>query len=94
MKFKLFFNLILLILCFVTATTGVAQVPVAKRVRNFDVQKYIIRSNFDRKNKIYLGDSTIILKPMNAGFNTLLLDAAGMKFDSITLESDSNPLAY
>ena len=94
MKLKFFLNLLLFNLCLLTITSTFAQVPVAKRVRTFDVQQYIIRSNFDRKNKIYLGDSTIILKPLNAGFNTLLLDAAGMKFDSITIEPDNKLLKY
>ena len=64
------------------------------RVRTFDAQHYIIRSNFDRKNKIYFGDTTVQVKPLKDGFNTLVLDSVGMKFDSVTLESDGTTLDY
>ncbi len=62
------------------------------RERTFDAQHYIIRSSFDRNNKIYFGDATVQVKPLKDGFKTLVLDSAGMKFDSVTLEPDGKPL--
>ena len=94
MKFKFFLKLLLLTFCLLITSSAFAQATVAKRVRTYDVKQYIIRSNFDRPNKTYLGDTTIMLKPLNNGFNTLLLDSAGMQFDSITIEPDNKPLQY
>lgn len=64
------------------------------RERTFDVQHYIIRSSFDQKNKIYFGDTTVQVKPLKDGFNTLILDSVGMKFDSVTLESTDKQLPF
>lgn len=66
----------------------------SKELRTFDVQHYIIRSSFDRGNKTYFGDVTIQLKPLQNGFNSVLLDAAEMKFDSIKLEPAGTALNY
>ena len=64
------------------------------RERTFDAQHYIIRSSFDRDNKIYFGDTTVQIKPLKDGFNTLILDSVGMKFDSVTLESTDKQLPF
>jgi aminopeptidase N len=67
-----------------------AQAPqISNRERTYDVQHYIIRSKFDRKAKIYYGDSTVVFKPLKAGFNILNLDAAGMKYESIKLGDEN-----
>ncbi len=62
------------------------------RERTFDAQHYIMRSSFDRQNKVYFGDTTVQVKPLKDGFKTLILDATGMTFDSITSEPDGKPL--
>lgn len=62
------------------------------KIRTFDAQHYIIRSAFDRANKIYFGDVTVQVKPLKDGFDTLILDSVGMKFESITLETDGTKL--
>lgn len=64
------------------------------RERTFDAQHYIIRSSFDRAQKIYFGDATVQVKPLKDGFSTLTLDSVGMKFDSITLEPAGTALQY
>lgn len=64
------------------------------RERTYDVQHYIIRTSFDRKNKIVFGDTTVSLKPLSDNFRTLELDAVGMKFDFIKLEPEQTDLRY
>ena len=62
--------------------------------RTYDVQHYIIRSSFDRQNKTYFGDVTVQLKPLKGNFNTVVLDAANMRFDSVRLEPAGTNLRY
>lgn len=85
-----------LALAFVFVSSLAAQAPqVVNRERTYDVQHYIIRSKFDRKAKIYYGDSTVVFKPLKAGFSVLNLDAAGMKYESIKLgDENGKPLQY
>lgn len=64
------------------------------RSRTFDVQHYIIRVSFDRANKIVFGDTTVQLKPLQNDFKELELDAVGMKYDSVKLESSGKDLVY
>ncbi len=66
----------------------------AARIRTFDAQHYIIRSSFDRVNKVYFGDVTVQVKPLKDGFTTLILDSVGMKFDSIVLEPEGKQLKF
>lgn len=81
--FAFLFNLVFVFSLF-------AQAPQIKtRERNFDVQHYVIRSKFDRQNKMYFGDSSIVVKPLREGFNVLNLDAAGMKFESVKLGDEN-----
>ena len=59
-----------------------------KRVRpprTYDVQHYVIRTRFDVPNKTVIGDTTVVLKPLAAGFNSFDLDASGLKVESVTL---------
>lgn len=72
--------------------SNVAQSSV--KTRTFDAQHYIIRSSFDRTNKIYFGDVTVQVKPLQDNFSTLILDSIGMKFDSIMLEPEGKSLEY
>lgn len=94
-KFLLKAFLFLAFLIFVNNITS-AQIPqqTSARVRTFDAQHYIIRSKFDRVNKIYYGDATVQVKPLKDGFSTLVLDSVGMKFDSIKLEPEGKSLEY
>jgi aminopeptidase N len=87
---KNFKPLFALTLIFLSAIFVFAQ----NRVRTYDVQHYVIRSSFDRANKIYFGDSTIQLKPLNKNFNSVVLDAAGIQFESIKVEPSGANLKY
>lgn len=95
MKFNYLFKLFLF-LALLTFTDQVSFAQAAKetaaRVRTFDAQHYIIRSSFDRKNKIYYGDATIQVKPLKDGFKTLVLDSVGMTIENITLEPNGTRL--
>lgn len=73
-----------------------AQTPqaVSARVRTYDVQNYIIRMKFDRAAKMIFGDTTVQLKPLKENFQTLELDAANMKFDTVKLDSTELNLFY
>jgi aminopeptidase N len=64
------------------------------RVHDYDVQNYIIRSSFNRSQKTFSGDTTIQLKPLKANFNSLILDAADMTFESIKLDPAGTNLQY
>ncbi|MGI8554876.1 MAG: M1 family metallopeptidase, partial [Pyrinomonadaceae bacterium] len=71
------------LLVFSCASISTAQVS---QVRSFDVQHYLIRSSFDRPQRTFFGDVTILLKPLKANFRELELDAADMKFDFVKIE--------
>jgi aminopeptidase N len=64
------------------------------RTRTYDVQHYIIRTKFDRPEKMVIGDTTVQLKPLADGFNTFFLDAVGFKVESVTLEPDNIKLEW
>jgi aminopeptidase N len=64
------------------------------RSRTFDVQNYLIRTSFDRKNKKIFGETVVTLKPLKNGFETLELDAANLDFESVKLEQDGKDLEY
>ncbi|MCD9187338.1 MAG: M1 family metallopeptidase [Pyrinomonadaceae bacterium] len=64
------------------------------RPRTFDAQHYILRISFDRANKTVFGDTTVQLKPLSDNFNTVQLDAVGLKFESVKLEPDNQDLSY
>lgn len=64
------------------------------RERTFDVQHYIIRTSFDRKEKMVYGDTTISFKPLKDDFKTVEFDSAGIKYDSVKFESDNTDLSY
>jgi aminopeptidase N len=64
------------------------------RNRTFDAQHYLIRTSFDRKNKAIFGETTISLKPLKAGFNSVELDAADLNFESVKLEPNGTDLNF
>jgi aminopeptidase N len=82
-----------LFFCSVFVSTAFAQ--NTSRLKEYDIQHYIIRSKFDRVSKTYLGDTSVIFKPAKDGLKVLNLDSAGMKFDSVTLgDADGKRLPY
>ncbi len=64
------------------------------RERTYDVQHYIIRTSFDRKEKAVFGDTTISFKPLKDDFKTVEFDSVGIKYDSVKLESNNTDLSY
>lgn len=64
------------------------------RARTFDVQHYIIRTSFNHSTKTVFGDTTVSLKPLQNGFKTLELDAVGLIFESVKLETTNQDLSY
>jgi len=68
--------------------------PDFNRAQTFDVQHYILRVSFDRTKKKVFGDTTVVLKPLKAGFSEMELDAAGLAFTSVKLEPGETNLKY
>ena len=58
------------------------------------MQHYILRVSFDPAKKKVFGDTTVQLKPVTAGFSEVELDAAGLAFEKVTLESTNTALKY
>lgn len=73
--------------------SSVAQMEVRPE-RTYDVQHYLIRTDIDRKSKSISGDTTITLKPLKNGFESVRLDAVGLRFSSVTLEPGSKTLQF
>lgn len=73
-----------------------AQAPAARfnRSQTYDVQHYVIRLSFDRKNKRIFGDTTVRLKPLVSGFDRFELDAVGLRFESVKLDADGPALEF
>ena len=68
--------------------------PNFNRAQTFDAQNYTIRASFDRVNTKVFGDTTVSLKPLKANFQIVELDAVGLAFDSVKLESSGVDLKY
>ncbi len=85
---------ILFLITFVFSINISAESNKFNRVRSYDVQHYIIRLEFDRKNKVVFGDSTIQLKPLSDNFSVLDLDAKGINFESVSIESSNQQLLF
>ncbi len=64
------------------------------RTRSFDVQHYLIRTSFDRRNKSIFGETIISLKPLNKDFKTVELDASNLNFESVKLDSNGADLRF
>ena len=62
--------------------------------RTYDVLHYLIRTRFDVQGKTVIGDETITLKPLAAGFNSFALDASDMQIESVTLSQSNVPLQW
>ncbi|HMF56761.1 MAG TPA: M1 family metallopeptidase, partial [Pyrinomonadaceae bacterium] len=62
--------------------------------RTYDVQHYTLRSRFDVANKTLIGDETVALKPLAAGFKSFELDAAAMQIESVTLDGSNKTLQW
>jgi aminopeptidase N len=90
---RLLFAFFLFVFCVLSVP---AQYPKqnSNRIRTYDVEHYIIRTNFDRANKIVFGDTTVQLKPLRGNFRTLELDAANLQFETIKLDSGNSDLTY
>lgn len=92
-----YFQLLLLVILtaclahFSDAQTGKQNV---NRIRTFDAQHYLIRTSFDRKNKTIFGETTVSLKPLKSGFNSVELDAANLDFESVKLEPKETDLKF
>ncbi len=72
----------------------VAQRPDMNRARTYDVQHYVLRVSFDHAKRTVFGDTTVRLKPLAANFREAELDAAALKFTSITLDGSDAPLKF
>jgi aminopeptidase N len=62
--------------------------------RTYDVLHYLIRTRFDVPARTVIGDETITLKPLAAGFNSFALDAADMQIESTTLSPSNVTLQW
>ncbi|MEZ5346794.1 MAG: M1 family metallopeptidase [Pyrinomonadaceae bacterium] len=85
--------LIIPLVFFLTPTVN-AEKKSFNRERTYDVQHYLIRLNFDRKQKAVNGDVVITLKPLAAGFRILDLDAENLNIRSITFDNSPAPLKF
>lgn len=68
--------------------------PNFTRAQTFDAQHYVIRASFDREKGKVFGDTTVVLKPLMAGFRVAELDAVDMTFDSVKLDPSGTDLQY
>jgi len=64
------------------------------RPQTFDAQHYVIRASFDRVNKKVFGDTTVLLKPLSKNFRVVELDAVGLVFESVKLETSGVDLQH
>lgn len=83
-----------LIFLFIFQAYGQTSVKTFNRERNYDVQHYVIRTSFDRKSKTVYGDTTVSFKPLKNDFKIIELDSAGIKYDSVRLESGNTNLSF
>ena len=89
-----FITVVLLLVFSVLSTSAQTSKPNSNRIRTYDVQHYVLRVNFDRANRIVFGDTTVRLKPLKENFQTIELDAANMRFESVKLDSGNSDLTY
>ncbi|MBA2380418.1 MAG: DUF3458 domain-containing protein, partial [Blastocatellia bacterium] len=55
---------------------------------------YVLRVSFDHTKRTVFGDTTVRLKPLADNFREAELDAAALKFTSVTLDGSDTPLKY
>jgi aminopeptidase N len=65
-----------------------------RRPRTYDVLSYKIRTRFDVPNKTVIGDETVTLEPLGAGFRSFQLDASDMKIEAVTLARTDTALRW
>ncbi len=87
-------SFLFLILLFTFQISAQTVVKNPNRERTFDVQHYVIRTSFDRKQKMVFGDTTVSFKPLKNDFRVVEFDSAGKKYESIKLESGGADLSY
>ncbi len=90
---KIFVTTLLALTFFFTAPVN-GENKSFNRKRTFDVRHYIMRLSFDRAKKTVYGEATIRLSPLEKDFRTLSLDAANIKFSSITDETTDQKLEF
>ncbi|MGB7925373.1 MAG: DUF3458 domain-containing protein [Pyrinomonadaceae bacterium] len=66
----------------------------ARPARTFDVLNYTIRTRFDVPDKAVVGDVTVTLKPLAAGFKSFALDASDMRVEAVTLAGTNTALRW
>ena len=86
-RFLLFVNLFTFL--FLSTVSAQSSRPNLNRTRTFDVQHYIVKTSFDRKQKIVFGETTVKFKPLNENFKTIELDSEGLTFTSVKLEPEN-----
>lgn len=81
---------------FIAAFSALAQTPRPdfNRPQTFDAQHYLLRVSFDREKKQVRGETTVMLKPLKAGFRTVELDAVDIAFESVKLAPYDTDLQY
>ncbi len=78
----------------ILSPSAFAQIPNFTRTSDYDVQHYILRVSFDRKERRVLGDTTVLLKPLADSFRQVTLDSVGISYTSVALEPGGKPLNY
>jgi aminopeptidase N len=62
--------------------------------RTFDVLNYTIRTRFGISDRTVIGDVTVTLKPLAAGFRSFALDASDMNVEAVTLAGANTALQW
>ena len=68
--------------------------PHPRPPRTYDMQHYTLRSRFDVANRVLIGDETVALKPIAAGFKSFDLDASAMQVESVTIDGSNKQLQW
>ncbi|MFL6468752.1 MAG: M1 family metallopeptidase [Pyrinomonadaceae bacterium] len=68
--------------------------PDFNRKQTYDVQHYLIRTNFDRPKFEVIGDTTITLKPLAANFRTAEFDQVALNFKKVMLDPSGVDLKF
>ncbi len=68
--------------------------PDFNRKRTINVEKYTIRTSFERSRKRVTAETTVDFRPLNDNFRTLELDAVGLQFESVSTAAGSASLPF
>lgn len=93
-RYSFFSAAFLLLFFYITFSVNLFAQVANRPPRTFDVQHYIIRTNFDHPNKTVIGETTIQLKPIVDNFKEFALDAVGLQVQSVTLEKANVSLPF